>query len=452
MVSINAREVACQGLLSVLEQGEASHHVMKRVLRQNGAMPQVDKDLVTELMQGVLRNINWLDYVLERISKRNPEQWRPWIRTVLRVGAYQLLLMDRIPDFAICNESVQLVKKHHFQQLVSFVNGVLRNLARGKDQISLPDPDKEPLQYLSVRYSHPGWLLKMWMHEYSFSFVEELCQANQIPPKITICCNQQKITPKELFLRLQKRGVWIEPGNYFPGAFLISNTGKIANMPEFQEGLFHVQDESSMLAAALWGPQKGERVLDLCAAPGGKTFFAAERMHNEGEVFACDIYESKVDKIIEGANRLGLTNITAAVRDATEQMEGELYDRVIADVPCSGFGLLRKKPDIRYHKTGEDIDALLILQKKILSQGASLVKPGGIFVYSTCTICKKENQKNIEWFLDQFPFERCDISAELPAGMQTDTKGMVQLFPHIHHTDGFFVAKMKRKDESYGKN
>lgn len=449
MVVINPREIAAEALMEIIEQDAYNNMALRKILRQNGAMSPQDRRLVTEIVNGTLRNLIYIDWILNQFSTVKTEKMKPWICSVLRTATYQILFLDKVPHSAVCNEAVKLTKKKGFEKLSGFVNGVLRKLLREWKSLPLPEEKKDPAEYLEILYSHPRWLLKMWLHEYPYEFVKNLCRKNNESPDVTAVCNRLKITPEELEVWLQKEGVTVKKGIYHSDLLHLSGTANLAGLESFQKGFFHIQDESSALAVQALDPQPGEKILDICAAPGGKSMLAAERMKNKGLVLSRDIFEHKLELIEETAQRLGIRILKTEKRDASEPIQEEelLFDRVLVDAPCSGFGLIRKKPDLKWRRSGEDIDALIQLQRKILAASATYVKKDGILVYSTCTICKKENQKNVEWFLSQYPFELCDLKEFLPKELWKEEKGenYLQLFPHIHNTDGFFIARMKRK-------
>lgn len=446
---INPREVAADAFMEIIYEGAFNNEAIKRFLKKNGAMDKRDKALVTELVNGSLRNIIYIDHCLNEFSSVKTEKMKPWILTVLRQGAYQILFMDRIPDSAVCNEAVNLASSRGFKNLKGFVNGVLRTVSRSKNNIPLPDKEKEVSKYLSVKYSFPEWIVKMWASMYGYEETERLCAASNAAPKLCISVNTLKITAEELKDRLEKEGMEVAYSKYFEDSLIIKKTDNIAFSPAFNEGLFHIQDESSLLAVKVLDAKKGERIADVCAAPGGKSFSVAERMENCGYVLSGDVYEHKAELIKDGAKRLGIDIIDAVKRDAALKTESEKFDRVLVDAPCSGLGLIRKKPDIKLTKTGNDIDELINIQREILAASADLVKDGGVLLYSTCTICKKENMGNMKWFEDNFDFKFTDISEYIPENMECDTarSGYVSLLPSKHETDGFFIAKFVKKGE-----
>ncbi|NCC16437.1 MAG: 16S rRNA (cytosine(967)-C(5))-methyltransferase RsmB [Clostridia bacterium] len=447
MIQINPREIAAEAMVEIMEEGAYNNMALRRLLRQNGAMPQKDRALVTEIVNGTLRNLYYIDHVLNQFSKTKTEKLKPWILAVLRTAVYQMYFM-KIPDSAACNEAVKLIEERGLTPLKGFVNGVLRTVGREKGSIVMPKVGTA--EFLNVQYSHPLWLIKMWIAYFGFEETEKLCQANNCPPDVSIRINTLKTEKALLKKELENIGAVVTEGSIAPFALHLKKTADIGGLKAFTEGLFHVQDESSQLAVEILNPQKGEAILDLCAAPGGKSFTIAQKMENSGKLVCGDIYEHKMELIAEGAERLGITIIEPRQQDATQWREkyADAFDRVLVDAPCSGLGLMGKKPDIRLKKNGDEIDRLVPIQREILENGAKYVKQGGILVYSTCTLCKKENEKNVEWFLKNHPdFTAENITEFLPKELWQETadKGYITLLPHRSNTDGFFIAKMKRK-------
>ncbi len=447
MIQINPREIAAEAMMEIMEDGAYNNMALRRLLRQNGAMPPKDRALVTEIVNGTLRNLYYIDHVLNQFSKTKTEKMKPWVLAVMRTAVYQMYFM-KIPDSAACNEGVKLIAQRGLAPLKGFVNGVLRTAGREKAAVILPK--EGTAEFLHIRYSHPLWLMKMWLAYFGYAETEKLCQANNQSPDVTIRVNILKTEKPLLKKQLEQAGVTAVEGRIAPFALHLKKTADIGRLQVFLEGLFHVQDESSQLAVELLDPQKGEAILDLCAAPGGKSFTIAEKMENTGNLVCGDIYEHKIELIAEGAKRLGIEIIAPIRQDATQWNEKYVnaFDRVLVDAPCSGLGLMGKKPDIRLKKNGDEIDDLVPMQRKILSNGASYVKPGGILIYSTCTLCRKENEKNVEWFLQNHPeFIPEDISEFLPQALWQESaeRGHITLLPHKSKTDGFFIAKMKRK-------
>ncbi len=447
MIQINPREIAAEALMEIMEADAYNTMTLRRLLRQNGAMPRQDRAFVTEVVNGTLRNLIYIDHVLNTFSKTKTERMKPWLLAVLRSAVYQMYFME-VPDAAACNEAVKLASVRGYGALKGFVNGVLRTAAKRKEEIPLPK--KETAEYLSVVYSHPLWLVRMWIAYYGYAEAERICAYDNQSPDVTIRVNTLKTNKKDLTKMLEQAGVTVTEGKVCEEALHLSKTADLSRLDAFRKGLFHVQDESSQLAVRVLDPKKKEQILDMCAAPGGKSFTIAEQMENEGSLLSCDIYAHKIELMEEGAERLGISIMQCRVQDAAQQETApKQYDRVLVDAPCSGLGLMRKKPDIRLKKDGNEIDSLTKIQREILENAAGYVKKGGILVYSTCTLCRKENERNLEWFLKDHPdFTAEDISEFLPEGWDTETakKGYLTLLPHKTGTDGFFISKLRRKD------
>lgn len=448
MQRINPREIAAEALMETMAAGAYSNVALQRLLRQNGAMSRQERAFVTEVVNGTLRSMLYIDYLLDAFSSIPPEKMKPWLAAILRTAAYQMLFMQ-VPDSAACNEAVKLAGARGYGSLRGFVNGLLRRLAREWESVPLPDAGTP--EGLSIRTSHPLWLVRMWIAYYGFGETERLCTANNCPPDVTVRVNTLKTTAASLQKILEECGMEAAQGTICENALHLSKTADLTKTAAFREGLFHIQDESSQLAVRILAPRRGEKVLDICAAPGGKSFSIAEEMEDTGRVASRDIHAHKIRLMEENAERLGISCMECALRDGTEPGHtAELFDRVLADVPCSGLGLMRKKPDIRLKKTGDEIDSLIMVQRKILENAARQVRPGGTLVYSTCTLSRKENEKNVEWFLSgHAEFAAEDITPFLPAewdwAAETAKQGFVTLLPHKTGTDGFFIARMTRK-------
>lgn len=446
MMLINPREVAADALSEIINSTAYSNITLRKYLRLNGAMPRKDKAFVTQIVNGTLRNIIFIDHIISCYSNTEIKKMKPYILSVLRISVYQIVFMDRVPDSAACSEAVSLVKKRGFVFLKGFVNGVLRTIVRNKNEFVLPE--KGTPEYLSVKYSYPIWIVKMWLAKYDFETVEKMCAVNNMAPDVCLCVNSLKTTTDELMNRFNRIGVSVKEGHYCNNAVHIKGSSNLAETEMYKTGLFHVQDESSMLAVNVLNPQPGQSVIDVCAAPGGKSFLIAEKMKNKGCLISCDVHQHKLDLMNETRDRLGIKIMNTKIRDAAviHESDTEKYDKVLIDAPCSGLGLIRKKPDIKINKKGEDIDSLIKLQAEILEASSKYVKVGGIMVYSTCTVSKKENELNVIKFLNNNTnFEIIDIKEYLPEGLQDYVvDGMIQLLPGIHETDGFFIAAMRK--------
>lgn len=422
----NSREVALRVLDACHRQGAWADGALKRELTRAGLEPR-DAALASRLVYGVMQNQLLLDYYLAAFASRGLESLGPKALNILRLGAYQLLMMDKIPAMAAVNESVELAKRYaKGPKTAGFVNAMLRNLDRSRN--SLPALPQDPMERLSVQYSHPLWLVRTFAAQVGEAELEELLAADNAPAPITAQVNTLKATPQTLARRLEEEGATVK-GHWLPDCLELTGTGNLEQLPSFQEGLFYVQDPAAKLAVLAAEPKAGESVLDLCAAPGGKSFAAAIAMGGQGRIVSRDIYQRKVKELTASANRLGLTCVETAEGDATRAVEGQ-FDLVIADVPCSGLGIIRKKPDIRY-KDPEAFQALLPIQAAIARNAAQAVAPGGRLLYATCTLRREENEQQVERFLAghaDFVLTRQET-----------------LWPHRRGTDGFFYAVLARR-------
>lgn len=430
--SVNLREIVLDLLIEVNEKNQYSHIVLSQALNKFAYLEKQERSFVTRLFEGCLEKSIELDYVINQFSKTKTDKMKPLIRNLLRMGAYQIMYMDGVPESAACNESVKLAKKRGFHTLSGFVNGVLRAIARNRDNISYPSEEKSPEEYYSVKYSMPQWLIKMWTEQFGTEKLVEILEGFNGNRKTFIRCNTLKCSPDEVKSRLEKQGVVVKAVPDIDFAFEIDNYDSIGGLESFNKGMFYVQDVSSIMAGIIAQPKEGDTIIDMCAAPGGKSINAYLLANGKAKVNAYDISEYKTSMIMENVERLGLDKITADVRDATQLFEDSIgkADLVIADVPCSGLGVLSRKNDIRTKMTGEMIDEIVLLQRKILKNASLYVKTGGTLVFSTCTINKKENQENVEWLL---------------ANTELKEVSQLQILPGQMANDGFFIAKFVKK-------
>ncbi len=448
----NERETAFKILYQVLEQGEYSHLVLGRVLKEEAQAEKRERAFITRLVEGTLERLLTIDYMINQVSKTPVIKMKPIIRTVLRMSVYQMRYMDSVPDSAVCNEAVKLVKAKGLQGLSGFVNGVLRTIARKKEELECyPEKGIKPVEYLSIRYSLPVWLCDYFIKEYGMEQAERIAEGSLRNPKTTIRCNTSRIAEADLIQRLKEQGYEVEQGAYAKGAWYLSGYDALEKIQEFLEGLFQVQDESSMLVAQLIGVKKGDVVLDVCSAPGGKALHTANLLMElgGGTVIARDVSTKKTALIEENAIRLQASNIIIQVKDATkldESMIGKA-DVVIADLPCSGIGIMAKKPEIRYRMTKESQKELVALQKQILSVVQQYVKPNGILMYSTCTINKEENEEQAKMLCKEYGFVPELKEEMLPEELRKDIQqqGWLQLLCGVHACDGFFIARLRKK-------
>ncbi|MCI5494536.1 MAG: 16S rRNA (cytosine(967)-C(5))-methyltransferase RsmB [Lachnospiraceae bacterium] len=433
--SVNIRELVLELLLRITRDGEYSHIAINAVLSKYQYLEKRERSFVTREAEGTLEHMIELDYIINQFSKTKVNKMKPVIRCLLRGSVYELKYMDNVPASATCNESVKLARKKGFSNLTGFVNGVLRNISRNLDQITYPDEKKDLAASLSVRYSMPEWMIKKWLKDYDKETVMAMLAGFLQEAPLTIRTNLTKITPKDLAVRLQKEGLSVQQDEVLPYAFHITGgLDYLYSLPSFQEGLFYVQDLSSMQVAEIAAPKQGDQVIDVCAAPGGKSIHIAEKLNGTGHVQARDLTEYKVGLILENIARCRVENVDAVCQDASVLTEEDIdrADIVIADLPCSGLGVMRKKKDIRYKMTEEKQEELVKIQRDILAVVHQYVKPGGKLVYSTCTVNRAENEENVAWFLAQYPQFTCDYKK--------------QILPDETGCDGFFIARMIREE------
>ena len=427
------RHVAISVLIEINQGGAYNNIALRRVLGTNQCWQPHQKAFVTELVNGTLRNQILIDHIIDGFSRSTSYKIKPFIRELLRTAVYQIIWMDKVPPSAAVNEAVKLAKSCGFGSLSGFVNGILRNIVRGYEKGSVPIPlkGKVDAQYLSLKYSFPLWLalaLIDWMGEQG---AEEFCAQSHKPPSVTVCANPLKTSRDILAAKLEALGVECVKSTLTDSCLHLKKVSDITSTEIYKQGHFFVIDEGAYLAAYTLSPgqHKGQNIIDLCAAPGGKSFVCAGQMNNTGQIISCDIHPHKIRLMEDMAHRLGMDCIKVQKRDASviNPEWKEWADAVILDPPCSGFGVIRKKPDVKYTKTMEDVRSLAKFQQLLLSVAAAYVKPGGVLVYSTCTITREENQDNVRWFLNNFPF-----AVEEPN------------LPLLPKDSGFFVVRLKK--------
>ncbi len=403
---VNTRELIVGILLEVNEEGQPSHQVIRNVLTKYQFLPKQDRAFITRVCEGTLEYQITIDYILNCFSKVKTDKMKPAIREILRSGVYQLKYMDSVPDSAVCNEAVKLAQKRGFYNLKPFVNGVLRTVAREMEEIDYPQESNLVL-YLSVKYSMPVNLVERWLNEYGRDTTETMLKDFLKERPTTVRVSQHRTDRDAVLESIRSQGIQAEPAPYLDYAYYLSGYNHILTVQAFLEGKIFVQDISSMLVAEVAAPKKGDRIIDLCAAPGGKSLHLADKMGGYGMVDARDLTEYKVELIQENIVRSDAINIEAHCKDATVLDEDSVNsaDIVLADVPCSGYGVIGRKPDIKYRTSDSKQEDLVLLQRKILDRASQYVKAGGTLVYSTCTIAREENQGNVAWFLENYPFE-----------------------------------------------
>lgn len=401
-----------------------------------------DAALASRLSLGVLQNTSYCDYYIELYAMRRAESMQPKLLDILRLGVYQLIFLDKIPSRAAVNESVSLCRGAGLERSKGLVNAVLRRVAEKREALP-PIPGEGSAEYLSIRYSHALWLVKRLLAEHDYAFVEGFLAANNRVHGLTIQVNTQKVSVEEYTHALSRADIPFTEYPELPGCLSLEG-GTVSSLPGYEEGLFYVQDRAARAAVSIAGPEPGMRLLDACAAPGGKSFAAALAMKDQGRILSCDIHEKKLRLIQSGAERLGLASIETLAHDAREVIEDweEAFDCVLADVPCSGLGVIGKRPEIR-NKAEQEIAGLPAIQSCILETVSRYVRRGGTLLYSTCTVLNAENRRLVDGFLTDHPeFEAVAFSI----GEQIAESGMYTFWPHVDGTDGFFVAKLRRKE------
>jgi 16S rRNA (cytosine967-C5)-methyltransferase len=411
--------------MEIMEQEKYSHLVLREVLDKYAWMEKKDRAFLTRLVEGTIERMIQMDDIIDSCSKVKIKKMKPLIRNLLRMSVYQIYYMDSVPDSAVCNEAVKIAKKRGFSSLSGFVNGVLRTIVRNRKPLTYPD--------LSRRYSVPEWIILQWEKQFGTDKTEEILKHFEEKAPVTIRVNLDKTTPEALLAELTEQGVSATPSLVLPYALTIDRFDSIQRLPAFLDGKFYVQDLSSMMVAETAQPKEGDFIIDVCAAPGGKSTHLAEMLHGTGHVEARDLTDYKVGLIQENIDRHGLSNMDARRADATvfDPESVEKADILICDLPCSGLGVMGRKKDIRYKMTPEKEQSLAALQRTILETVHTYVKQGGSLIYSTCTIHEAENEENVRWFLQEHP--------------EFELVSMKQLLPGDAGADGFFIAKLTRK-------
>lgn len=447
--SVNTREIVLDLLMEWGKGTVFSHKLIRDVLNKYDYLSGQEKSFIKRLAEGTIERQMELDYIIGQVSSVPMNKMKPLIRSLLRMSVYQIYYMDGVPDAAAVSEAVKLAEKRKFHGLKGFVNGVLRGAAKAKEGLAYPDPEKEPERYLSVRYSMPQWLVQKWMAVYGPEKTEQilagLLEERPVTLRFAEDCREKWLQEVEAM------GVRVRKHPYLSCAVEVSGAEGVASLPGYWEGMFTVQDVSSMLAVEAAGIQPGDFVLDVCAAPGGKTMFAAQKALPGGRVESWDISQVKAAQMEDNLSRMGLSNVQVKARDASiaeERLMGRA-DVVLADVPCSGLGVIGRKKDIKYRVNPRQLQELLDLQRAIVTQAASYVKEGGILLYSTCTINRQENEEMVQWICKNFPFQPEDMGDFLPENIADESikAGWLQLLPGVHDSDGFFFARLRKKCE-----
>lgn len=442
----NVRETAMDILTAIEKNQSYSNLLLNNKINQN-LLSQKDIALLTELTYGTLQRRNLLDFYLKPFINKS-KKMENWVLQLLRLTLYQMIFLDKIPARAAIHEAVEIAKNRGHKGISGFVNAVLRSIQR--EGLPSLDTITDPIERLATETSHPKWLVSRWAAQFGFEKTKAMCEVNLTSPLQTARVNLARISREEIILLLEEEGFQIEKSPVIPEA-IRSLKGNLASSQMFKNGFLTIQDESSMLVAYALGITGNETVLDACAAPGGKSTHIAEKLYANGQVISLDLHKHKVKLIQDNANRLGLNNIQTFVLDsrkAGERFEEESFDRVLLDAPCSGLGVMRRKPDIKYTKKEHDIEQLSIVQQNLLQAVAPLVKKGGILVYSTCTVDKQENEETVKAFLQNHPdFEGdVDFKKRMPEAIQPlITSSDLQIFPQDFGSDGFYIAVLRKK-------
>lgn len=440
----NVRDAALTILLAVDKNQAYSNLLLNQTIKKY-KIDAKDRALLTEITYGTLQHKYTLDYYLEPFIRTKIDLWVRWL---LRLSLYQVVYLSRIPAHAAVNEAVEIAKKRGHKGIASMVNGVLRSIQR--QGLRSIDEIEEPIKRLSIATSHPEWLVERLIESYGIEVATEMLEENNVPPTLTVRVNTLKSTTQDVLNMLEEEGIQAKKSELIPECIHILG-GQVTHTECFKNGFITIQDESSMMPANVLNPKPGERVLDMCAAPGGKTTHIAEKMNNDGSILATDIHPHKLDLIEETSNRLGIGIIqTAPVdgRTAAELLQRESYDAVLVDAPCSGLGVTRRKPDIKYTKREEDFESLHKIQLLLLDNAVKVLKTGGRLVYSTCTVDRLENEGTVQEFLASHPEMELVPIVNLPEDLlEKQQDGMLQVFPQDFGSDGFFVATFQKKSD-----
>lgn len=448
----SAREAALRALVGIDEKNAYAQSARDRIL-DSCDLDTRDRAFCTELIFGVTKHRKTIDHIVETFSSRPVKKMDSVTRNVLRLGVYQLFYLDQIPRHAAVYECVALAKKHAHIGSSRFINAVLRSVLRKPDAVKFPDPDCDPVSYISLKYSHPEWLVSGWIRRFGREETAKLCEANNEKAPMTIRTNTLKITRDALIQKLNHAGFDVISSHLVDEGIEFQNAGNLFSHELYANGMFFAQDIASMLVSHVLSPEPNERVLDLAAAPGGKTTHIAQLMGDAGQIVACDVNEHRLDLIRDNLERLGISSVKLILSDSRrlpDDIKAIEFDKVLLDAPCSGTGVLRRRADLRWQRREEDLKHLVTLQKELLEAAACQVKPGGgVLVYSTCSIEPEENSELISDFLSKHPeFSEDHVRPYLPEGFRIAFREQgnpyVNTYPHIHRIDGFFIARLKR--------
>ncbi len=437
----DSREIALDVLLEILERGGYGHIILHQALNKYQYLDKSERSFISRIVEGTVEYLLQIDYIIDSFSNTKVQKMKPVIRTILRMSVYQLLYMDRVPDSAVCNEAVKLAVKRKFTGLKGFVNGVLRNISRNKEGFNWPDD--------SVRYSMPAWIVSMWEETFGRETAVTMMESFLKDKKTTVRCNFAKASKEEIIQSLEKQGSEVSESGISEAVLCIEKYDYLEGLEAFQKGYIQVQDLSSSFVGEIADPKKGDYVIDVCGAPGGKSIHIADKLDGTGMVEVRDLSLKKISMVEENIKRCGFLNIRTKVQDAlvADPDSVEKADIVIADLPCSGLGIIGRKPDIKYRIMPEDLESLASLQREILAVAQTYVKPGGRLIFSTCTINRKENEENARWFLEHFPFDCISLKGKFGDKLDSaaENQEFIQLLPGIHPCDGFFIAAFHKR-------
>lgn len=443
---MTSRELALQALYRFDTKGDYVRETLDRLLRQS-RFDARDRGFITELAYGTVRWRGRIDWMLEQVSTRRLDTLTPWIRNILRLGVYQIAMLDQVPDAAAIHESVSLAKRYGHRGTAGFTNAVLRAVSKNYKTFRYPDVSEDPAGHAAVLYSYPRWMVERWLKRYGLEAVLALCDAGNRTPPVTVRIRGIGVDAAALAARWRDAGIEAEPGRYLDDFMTLRGAGDVTELEAYRRGWIQVQDESAGLAVRLLDPQPGETIVDLCGAPGGKTVYAADRMGDRGRVLTVDVSLPRLRRVRENVERLGLTSVSSVIADGRTIALRTPADRVLVDAPCSGLGTIARRAELRWRRTPEDTDHIRSVQKALLAHSAELVKPGGVIVYSTCTIEPEENEAIVSDFCARHPAFRLDPPSVWPdalAGVM-DAEGFVRTLPSVHGIDGSFAARLRMK-------
>jgi 16S rRNA (cytosine967-C5)-methyltransferase len=439
---MNAREFAFKVICDIETNKNYSNISINKHFK-NIEIKNAERGFATELIYGVVENKYYIDYIINKLSKIKVKKMSTFVKTILRMGTYQILFLDSISDYAAVDESVKLAKKYD-KRSSGFVNAILRNEIRNKETIKNID-EKDEVKALSIKYSYNPWMVQNWIEKFGIDFTRDLLEENSKKPNLYIRVNTTKTTRDELIEKLTKIGVECSKISFIEEAVEVKNLKNIENNELFNQGLFTIQDISSMIVGKTINPKENSLVLDVCSAPGGKTTHVATIMNNTGKVVARDIFNHKLKLIKSSVTRLGLNNVDVEEYDALkfDEKSVDKFDYVLTDVPCSGLGIVKRKPEIKF-KEKEDLKELPAIQRKILDNASKYVKIGGTLVYSTCTIQDEENINVVKAFLKDNEGFKLDPIDSVEIDLEEQNSGVLKIYPNVHAMDGFFIAKLVR--------